>query len=448
MIKHSILIISLVLCSLTVAQAQNVMSLRDCMQMAVSNSTDMRIQQADIREAQINHREAILKAFTPDVGANLGTDLGFGRILDSNTNTYINADATATASMGLGANMMIFNGFSAINNIKFYNTLIKMGGDNEEIARAKVCLATMEAYYNVVYYTRLSSIQADQVETSKKALELVKKQESLGTKAYSDIIEIEAELAEREYDLIKSENLRKSSLITLQDLMFWNPEEELVIDTEVSDEEYVTLAEPYSEDDIINFAKQNQASAKVAFSQMENAKLALTSAKLAIIPTLSASAGISSRFSTPLSSIDRTSINNQIGQNNYKYISLTLSIPIFTRFSYVSNIGRKQVAYDKASAQYDQKLRDIEAEVHRAIQDRDGASSAYLQAERKADIQKQAYSLNQRKYDQGLISTIELQTATNNYLKAEADKLNTLFTYIIKKHVVNYYNGINFLDQK
>ena len=90
----------------------------------------------------------------------------------------------------------------------------------------------------------------------------------------------------------------------------------------------------------------------------------------------------------------------------------------------------------------------MEAEVSRAIQDRDGASAAFMQADRRADVQEEAYRLNSRKFEQGLISPIEYRTASDKYLSAMAERLNTLLKYQIKKRVVDYYNGIHYLDQE
>ena len=87
------------------------------------------------------------------------------------------------------------------------------------------------------------------------------------------------------------------------------------------------------------------------------------------------------------------------------------------------------------------------SEVRRAIQDRDGAGAAYLQAQRKAEVQAEAYALNLKKMEQGLISPLEFQTAGNNYLKARADEMSSLFKYLIKQAVVRYYNGVEYIDQ-
>ena len=129
-------------------------------------------------------------------------------------------------------------------------------------------------------------------------------------------------------------------------------------------------------------------------------------------------------------------------------MQLTLSIPIFDRLSRHSNIANKRNAYIRSTAEYEQKLREVEAEVMRAVQDRDGASAAYMQAERMAEVQQEAYRLNMRKLEQGLISPIEFRTATESYLTAAAERLNTLLQYNIKKAVVAYYDGIPYLEQQ
>ncbi|MDD3151656.1 MAG: TolC family protein, partial [Bacteroidales bacterium] len=63
------------------------------------------------------------------------------------------------------------------------------------------------------------------------------------------------------------------------------------------------------------------------------------------------------------------------------------------------------------------------------------------------DAQNIAYGLNLKRYEQGLISAIELQTSTNTMLSAAAERLNAFFQYKIKNKVVQYYQGIPYIEQ-
>ena len=75
------------------------------------------------------------------------------------------------------------------------------------------------------------------------------------------------------------------------------------------------------------------------------------------------------------------------------------------------------------------------------------ALAAYQQACKKTEIQQEAYQLNQKRMEQGLISGLEYQTAVNNYLKTKSDDMKSLFTYLIKQSVLRYYSGVEYVNQ-
>lgn len=165
--------------SLGAQEAQDVMTLKDCMEYAVSNSTKMRIQQADIRDAQVERRSAILEAFTPSVSAGSYAYSNFGRSVDPETNTYKSTTSFQNGYQASGS-IALFNGFQAVNNIKISKTAEAMGFSREELTRDEVCLATMEAYYNVVYYNQMIKAIVDEVEAARKAVELARSRRSWG----------------------------------------------------------------------------------------------------------------------------------------------------------------------------------------------------------------------------------------------------------------------------
>ncbi len=128
-------------------------------------------------------------------------------------------------------------------------------------------------------------------------------------------------------------------------------------------------------------------------------------------------------------------------------MQISLNIPIYDRLSKHSNISKKKNAYDRAVADYEQSLQTVEAEVRRAVADRDGTADALRQAETRAALQQEAFALNGKRFEQGLISSIEYQTASNNYLNALAEQMNARLQLFIKNSVVNYYSGISYLEQ-
>ena len=424
-----------------VAEGARLMTLRDCMEYAISNSTKIRIQQAAIGDAQIDRRDAALALFTPQINAQTVAYYNFGRNIDPETNTYIQTTSFHN-SYGVSAGYDLFDGFKAVNNYKISKTGLLIAQSQEKQVEADICLAVMEAYYNVVYYKRLTDVYEEQVATAESALKKAKRQEELGQKGHADVIQMEADLADRQYDLTNTYNMYVSQKMTLADLMFWPVDEELIIDTSMP----VWQIEPVAAESVVDFALDHNPGVNVASWKELNARRELTTAKWQLMPSIGLYGGWNTNYFT-YPNQPTAAFGTQFRNNMGEYVQLSLSIPIWDRLAKASRISKKRHALDKATAELDQKRRDVESEVRRAIQDRDGAATAYQQAQRKAEVQAEAYTLNLKKLEQGLISPLEFQTANNNFLKAQADEMNSLFKYLIKQAVVRYYNGVEYVNQ-
>lgn len=436
----------------TARHDRQVMTLHDCMAYAISNSTKIRIQQAAIGDAQIDRRDAALKLFTPQISAQTYAYYNFGRSIDPQTNTYFNTTSFHN-SYGISAGYDLFDGFQAVNNWKISKTGMLITDSQERQVEADICLAVMEAYYNVVYSKRLCDVYEEQVATAKQALVKARRQEDLGQKGHADVIQMEADLADRQYDLTNTYNMYLDQKMTLADLMFWPLDEELAIDTgmpgQAGHEDSTVIPDQIgglATDTVIDYALEHNPSIQIASWQQLNAKRELNTAKWQMLPTLGLYAGWSTSYYT-YQGAHTAGFANQCKNNGGEYVELTLSIPLWDRMSRHSRIAKKRHAFEKATAELDQKRRDVESEVRRAIQDCDGAATAYQQAQRKAEVQAEAYTLNLKKLEQGLISPLEFQTATGNFLKAQADEMNNLFKYLIKQAVVRYYNGVEYINQ-
>ena len=435
--------------ALTSVKAQDTvtMNLKECMRYAVEHSTKMRVQQADNRDAQIDRRDAILSAFTPQVSGNTYAYYNFGRSIDPETNTY-SVITSFHNGYSLSAGIYLFNGFQAVNNLKITKTAQQMGLTKEQQTEDQICLATMEAYCNVLYYTELEKALHGQVATAEKAVQLATRQEELGQKSHADVVQMQSDLTERQYQLTTCHNSLNNAIITLKDVMFWPIEGPLKIDGSIAQQSLWVTA-PVDAQTMVVQAQQTMPSVLLAEGTMNNARLALKTAKWQLLPSLALYGGWSSSYFTypGRDGYVPTPYFDQIKNNRGEYVQLSLNIPIYDRLSNHSNIAKRKNAYDRAQADYDQALRDVEAEVLRAVADRDGAADALKQAEARATLQQEAFSLNGKRFEQGLISSIEYQTASNNYLNALAEQLNARLQYFIKCSVVTYYGGTSYIEQ-
>lgn len=306
------------------------LTLRECMEYAVSNSTQVRIQQSENDDARLDRRDAILEAFTPSAEGNSYGYYRWGRSIDPETNTYLTT-TSFNQGFSVSAGFTIFNGFSAINNLKIARTSMSMGISKEQQERDKVCLATIEAYFNVIYYTKLAEILTEQVENARNAVRLAERQEELGSKGYADVVQMKADLADREYELTTATNNRDNAMITLEDVMYWPVDEKLTIDPELSSIQ--TDANSPAADDIIANAVRSMPSVLIAKGSMDNALRSLNTAKWQFLPTLGLYGGWSTSYYTypGQTGYKATPYWDQFKNNGGEYVQLSLNIPIYDR---------------------------------------------------------------------------------------------------------------------
>lgn len=423
------------------------MTLRECMEYAVTHSADVRTRQSANDDARLERRDAILKAFTPVIEGNSYGYYRWGRSIDPETNTYVTT-TSFNQGFSVSAGLTLFDGFSAINNMKIARTSMAMGKSMEQMEKDKVCLATMEAYFNVIYYSRLAAILSGQVENAETAVELAVRQEELGVKGHADVVQIQAELADREYELTAAVNARENALTTLEDVMFWPSDWKLAVDTDL-DALHGGDTPQNATSDLIGNAQRTLPSVLVAKYAMENSLAAIRAARGQFLPSLSLYGGWSTSYYTYPGQAGYTPIPywNQFSNNGGEYVQLSLNIPIYDRLGRHSVLARKRNEYARAVISYDKSLKDVETEVRRAVQDRDGAEAALAQARKREEVYEEAFRLDVRRFGQGLISAIEYNMSSGNYLKAKADRLNAELQFLLKKRVVAYYGGIPYMEQ-
>ena len=416
----------------------------DCMQYAAEHNHEVRLEQIALDDYKSNKKSAI-GAFLPSVSASISGNYNFGRAIDPETNTY-NSVPTFHNGYSISAGITLFDGFKSVNNMRMASTMVKMGRSKEQQAEDQICLATMEAYYNVIYYAELESVLREQVPTAQTARNKAVRQEELGQKGHADVMQMESELAQKEYQLIHATNQKNDALITLKDVMFWPTTEEHLIDSHIlADKDDLTLV---TTADLTETAKAVLPSAEIATLSVKQAKLDLQMARGAYSPRLSLSGGWSTTYYTYPGRADykAQSFSEQFKNNSGEYVQLSLSIPIFDQLQRRTNLHLKKNALSRAQAEYDQTMRDIENEVARAVNDRNGAFAAFRQADKLATLQQEAFLLSNKQLENGLISAIEYQTASQTYLNAMAERVNALLLLRLKEAVVRYYQGEPYLS--
>ena len=418
------------------AEAQP-LTIDDCMRYAVENSTTVGKQRLAADDNKTNYQEAIASLF-PSVNAEVAGGLNFGRGIDPATNTYTNV-TTFGNTYGIGASVPLFDGLKGINTMRAMKVARQKGLVDTQIAQDEVAMQTLSAYMDVVYYTEAVKIANEQLEASRKTLELVRRQESLGTKSAADVAEIESQEANYDYLLTTEENNLALAYIKLREVMNYPQGERLEIVTNI---DLDALPSAVSEQALVDYALANNPKIAASRHFTEQQRLNLARAKSAYSPSLYLYGGYNTSYYIDFENkAAYASFANQFRNNRGGYVQVGLSIPIFNGLSARSSKRRAANAYRSAQLEEIAVERAVESEVAQTWQEMQGFGKQYIQGQKKVSAAQLAYDGAERKFENGLISALDLQTAANTLLQAKSDKLRARLQYIIKTRMVDYYNG-------
>lgn len=429
----------------TVAMAQEKLwTMDECMHYAVENSPKVKKQAytSDSYKADLNSAVA---SFFPSMSASVGAEYNFGRSVDPGTNTYNNV-STFNNKYGLNVSIPIFNGGQLINQWRMAKANRQLGMNDIQKEKDDLAINTMEAFMNVVYYRGTVKLAAEQLEENSRILYRTKRQEELGLKGKADVAQIEAQVAANDYNLTHQQNLYNTSVLTLKQNMNYPSDMELDLDTLLLDQSYATMME--SVDEIFDYASENNPTAMQAKLQLKASKMQYLMYKGRLLPSISFSAGVSTNYFENLKA-DKTAegykptspFHEQFNNNRGEYIGFSLSFPLFDGLSRITNVRKARNSMRIAQEQETEVLRQLQTAIEQAVLDREGYAKETIQMQKKADADAIAYQVTFRKFEEGLMSPIDLQTSANTLLLSKADLLQRKLMYLMKCKLVDYYKG-------
>lgn len=423
---------------LTPLYAQEKMTLEACMKYAIEHSTSVQQQEIALEDARQNYIGAVASAM-PSINASTGGTMNYGRSIDPATNTYTTT-STFNNSYSLSGSLTVFNGLSTINTIKATKVMRAMGVEELQLARDQIAMNTMSAYFDVVYYYGTVEIAQEQLRTSQLELKQVQEQYELDLKAPADVAEVEAQVANYDYLLTEQQSNLELALIELRKVMNYPQEEPLEIDTEV-DIEGMLITETLEE--VLNYALVYNPQIRSKEMNSRYYELNYANTKGRYLPSISLSGGFSTNYFVNVDSPGNyAKYFNQLGNNRGYYVGMSMSIPIFSGLSRRVAKHRAKLQYDNAILAHTEQRRTLESEVAKTYQEMQNFGKQYIMSQKKVQANDLAYRSVSQKFAEGMVTAIDLQTASNNLLQARSDLLHARLQYIIKCRMVGYYNGI------
>ena len=433
-IKLITLILSTCICSLNMS-AQKRWSLQECIERSIQKNISIKQSEIDLSIIKEDKKMAIGN-FLPSL--NLGGTHSWNIGLNQNITTGILENLT-TQSGSVNANVGIdlFNGLQNIQQL--YRANLSILASRYQLADMKedISLLVANSYLQILFCKESLGVQESQLDIANEELIIAQEQLNSGVIPRGDVLEIEANVATMEQNVVVAKNNYTLSKIALAQLLLISDIENFEIEQKIDIIGESSILDTTVKT-IYEAALSNRNDIKLAKTNLLIAKKDLAISKSVLLPSLSAFYSYNSRvlFDNP------SSFSNQLDINAGQNFGLSLSIPILNNFSVKSNVNRSKVNILRNENQLLQKKLDLENTINQAHNDAKGALKAYAASKKSLESRELSYEYAREKFELGAMNSFDFTQVKQRFESAQSDLITSKFDLIFKIKVLEFYFGV------
>ena len=422
----------------SVSGQEAVWTMDSCMQYAVTHASDVQRQRIVTRQNEQNYRRAIAD-FLPSVGASVGAQYQWGRNVDPETNSYNNV-TTFNNNWQLAASLTLFDGFATVNAFR----QARLAKQSSQTAQQKVAddIATevMQKYIETAYAQACISIARDKLDESRRLLRKTQALYQLGEKGRPDVVLIESQVAEDEYSLTHQENAAAQNMLDLKAAMNYPQADSLCISLQADAAQPVPGERVDAEQVFASFQYLSPVLSNAEF-QAQSARLGVRIRRGYLMPSISLSGGIYTSYYRNLSfSGSATPFGSQLRNNRGEYFGVTLSLPFLSVGNWHA-LKQAKNNWHTTLVDLEESRRRVHDDVLKAVMDAEGYGRELVQMQRKQESDSLAYHATSRRFEEGMLSTFDLQTSARTLLESRVRTLQMQMLLVMKRRLVEYYQG-------
>ena len=466
---------------ISTVSAQEKWDVRKCVEYAIENA--ITVKQADINRqtADINYKQAQLSKI-PNGNFSANTGYQFGRSVNPTTNLYT-TQQLLFQQMSFNADVTIYNWNRIRNNI--LGSKFEAEASSADVASAKNDIAlTVASNYLAAL---LSKVQVDiarvQLEQTKSQLSDTRKRVDAGALPELNAHDLEAQAARDSSNFLSAQASYDLSVLTLKGSMnldFDVPFEIVTPNVETIPIENIADLQPGI---VYQIALTNQPAQRANQLRMKALDYFTRSTKSALYPTFTAFGGLGTNFSNPNRVISNPQIvgysgnilgnkvningvdypvlspdisytestrgfgqmwtgwSTQIDQNFRQNIGIALNVPIFNGWSARANYERAKINYKGAQVTKERIDQVLKQNIYTAYSSAVAALQKFNASKSSLNTAERAYDIASKRYNVGLLSTLELIVSQSNLNRAKIDVANAQFDFVFKMKVLEYYKG-------
>ena len=441
-----ILLFGLISTSLFAQNADvRVITIDDAISIALENNYSLKQakNELDLAEDLIFSEKA---DFLPSISANMsgsrttGQQFLFDRFSEGK-DPFVDV-SSQSISGGMNANINLFNGFNNILTLKSSQSNKESREQQYERAKELVIFNTASRYLQVLLDKELLAIAKQNLETSTAQLEQVQAQVELGARPMVDLFNQEAQVANDELVVTQRENtLSLNSLLLIRQLEIdpLGAYDFVVPDLTLNDLPWMDV----NLRSLVNEALTTRSDILSAEASISSLRYQMQVTKNSLMPTLRASAGVSSRYSDQYSiGGAEVSFSDQFfDQQVNRSLGLSFNVSLFNNWNRMYSIQSSQVQLKNAELNLDNSKMQVIQEVSQAYNDYSSYVKQLEASEKSLVASERAFQTQQERYNLGASTLIELTQAQSSFVSAQSNYTQAMYNLIFQEKLLDFYLG-------
>lgn len=412
--------------------SQEKWSLEKCIRYAQENNLQIKQHQLAIQQAQ-NELRASKMEYIPSVNASMNHNMSWGRSVNLNDLEIIENQMSQSTSMNFSASLPLFEGMRKQNSVKSNLKQLEIAGTNVEKLKDDISLSVTQSYLQVLLAYEIEKTAAESLNSVKLQVERCRILVEAGSQPYSSLLELEAQLANENVQVVSAKNNVGTSLLALAQLL--DIEDYTTFNIEIPNISSLELAPTLYDIDEIYLNALQLPRIKGDELSLEQSKLQYKIQKGAALPTISFNAG----YGTYFSDNQETAFFQQFNNNRNPSVGFGLSIPIFNNLRNSTSVKNARLNVKQSELQLKISKQNLLKDIQQAYNEALASYEKMKAAKENMTSAKESFRYTQEKFDAGILNGTDYTVAKTNLFKVESEYLQSKYQYIFQQKVLDYY---------
>ena len=428
------------------AQTDSPWTLDQCIDHALLYNLDLKRQELTLKSTGQDHRQSKLDLL-PNLNGSLEHELGTGRVLDRGTYEWKNTNVSQ-GGLGLQSDLTLFDGLQGLNNMKMNKAAYMMNQENLEALVDNVTIQVITSYMALLRNQELATVADTVVKVTRQQVERMERLVEVGNEPKGRLLEVNAQLSAEKLLYTRAVNARDIARLNLMHVMNLTDADGFEIEKPILPDPSV-LAIP-DLDSVFQYALVNLPQIKSTEFGIESMEKNLAMQRGSRSPRLYARGLIYSNYSDGLvNPLDPDPSNptmdyptsEQITNNQYKQVSVGLTVPIFNRWQVQTNINKAKLDLQDAEYQYDNAVLVMQQTLQQYHSEALAALDNYQSAQESVANSDEAYRFALEKFRVGTGTSLELQQARSQLYESASEMISSKYELIFYTKILDFYMG-------